>query len=362
MVTTNKELEQPAYDSSNWDVPLNANFEAIDVALGDTTSISVAGVPATPVVLTLSQYKPMSIVFSGILSNNVTYQVPSGVGGFWYIYNNTTGAFSVTFDNVAVGTSVVIPQNEARTVVSDGTNIKLADVYGGSSQVLFNNGGNVGGDSDFTFASDVLSVPRINTTTGTAAAPAVRAANDTDTGMFFPAVNQVALSTSATQRFLINASGAIALGSGADFGDTGDVLKSAGNAAEAVWGLAGAVAIANQAASTAFVTFSGLTLTNYKFLVLVFDGVTHSAGASRNFVFGGVSLRPAFAAATGAYGAVFMHIQTGVGMAALGGSGGGSSEATGFMTTYSPASTSVSVSLSGSGTFSGGNLYLLGIS
>lgn len=123
MATTNKGLEQPAASSTNWDVPLNSNFGYIDSALGGTTSKSVTGVSATPVVLTAAEYRSLILNFTGTLTANVTYQIPSGVGGEWIVSNNTTGAFTLTIDNVAVGASAVIPQGSRRLVYSDGTNV-----------------------------------------------------------------------------------------------------------------------------------------------------------------------------------------------------------------------------------------------
>lgn len=123
MPTTNKGLEQPAASSTNWDVPLNANFGYIDSALGGVTTKSVTGVTATPVVLTASEYRNLILNFTGTLTANVTYQIPSGVGGEWIVSNNTTGAFTLTIDNVAAGASVVVPQGFRQTVYSDGTNV-----------------------------------------------------------------------------------------------------------------------------------------------------------------------------------------------------------------------------------------------
>ncbi len=123
MATTNKGLEQPAASSTNWDVPLNANFGYLDSALGGTTTKSVTGVSATPVVLTAAEYRSLILNFTGTLTANVTYQVPSGVGGEWIVSNNTTGAFTLTIGNVAAGASAVIPTGSRRLVYSDGTNV-----------------------------------------------------------------------------------------------------------------------------------------------------------------------------------------------------------------------------------------------
>jgi microcystin-dependent protein len=105
MATINKGLTQPAIDSSGWGLPLNEDYGIIDNAFGGVTSINVTGVTATPVVLTLAQYQNLTIKFSGTLTANVTYQIPSGVGGRWVVQNNTTGAFTITMASLGGGTT-----------------------------------------------------------------------------------------------------------------------------------------------------------------------------------------------------------------------------------------------------------------
>lgn len=162
MATTNKGLEQPAAASTNWDVPLNANFGYLDSALGGTTTKSVTGISATPVVLTAAEYRSLILNFTGTLTANVTYQVPSGVGGEWIVSNNTTGAFTLTIDNVASGASAVIPTGSRRLVYSDGTNVYAVegttagtvtsvDVSGGTTG-LTTSGGPVTGSGTITLA------------------------------------------------------------------------------------------------------------------------------------------------------------------------------------------------------------------
>jgi hypothetical protein len=124
--TPNKNLNVPAHgaDPNSWDVPVNANWQVLDAALGGVTSISVTDVTGPTVVLTVSQYTPPNIEFSGIAIANLTYQVPAGVGGIWTINNGGTGPFTLSF-GVVGGTAVTL--NLARTlVVSDGVNMTLA--------------------------------------------------------------------------------------------------------------------------------------------------------------------------------------------------------------------------------------------
>ena len=99
--SANKGLNEPAYGTPNWDVILNDNFTIIDNALGTKVEISVTSVTVTPIVLTSDQYQNMTIEFTGTISANLTYQVPSSVGGQWIIRNATIGNFTITIGNVS---------------------------------------------------------------------------------------------------------------------------------------------------------------------------------------------------------------------------------------------------------------------
>lgn len=142
MATTNKSLIQQTYNTgtgnlpanqivdpawistpySNWSVPVNYDFGAIDLALGGSVSISVTSVVVSPQSMVLSQYQPMSIIFTGVLSANLAYALPSSVGGTWAVYNNTTGAFTLTMTTPAGSSlSVVIPNGGPYLVVCNST-------------------------------------------------------------------------------------------------------------------------------------------------------------------------------------------------------------------------------------------------
>lgn len=138
MATTNKGLNQPANNSNinTWDVPNNANFGYIDDALGGVTALNAAtdSGASQPVSLTLTQYQKLVLSISGVKTGNLTYQVPSTVGGFWIVRNTSTGAFTTTISSGGSGTSVVLPTGVI-LVYSDGTNIRtinlsVADILG----------------------------------------------------------------------------------------------------------------------------------------------------------------------------------------------------------------------------------------
>ena len=171
MATTNKDLDQPIPNSTNWDVPLNSNFGVIDAALGGNTSFNVTGVGTTPVVLTATQYQKLILTFTGTLTASVNYRIPSGVGGQWIVRNDTTGAFTLTISSGGLGASVEVPQGTARTVYSDGTNIRSADSAVGSvpdASVAYGSGGTLIGSTGLTYNGTRLAVTATTAATNTA--------------------------------------------------------------------------------------------------------------------------------------------------------------------------------------------------
>lgn len=156
--TTNKSIEKPGNGDyvNTWNVPVNGDFDIIDASLGGTTTLNATGATGT-VTLTDTQYRPPTVIVTGVLTANVTYRVPNGVGGQWVVFNNTTGAFSITFDSGGGGTSVVVPQGQKILIYSDGTNVALgvtvttATAGGSSGQVQYNSGGGLAGSSNLTY-------------------------------------------------------------------------------------------------------------------------------------------------------------------------------------------------------------------
>jgi hypothetical protein len=134
--TPNKNLQEPASGSFNnaWAPPVNVNWSNIDAAFGGNTAISVTGLGAGSIALTLAQYLPPNISFTGVISAPLAYVLPAGVGGVWSIYNNTSGAFTLTFA-VSGGGSIVLQQGQRSLVVCDATNMQLADTAAASQAI-----------------------------------------------------------------------------------------------------------------------------------------------------------------------------------------------------------------------------------
>lgn len=157
--TPNKALTEPSYGTPNWDVILNDNFTILDNTLGSKKQITVTSITSSPIVLAAADYQNMVIEFIGVLSANLTYQIPSGVGGQWIVRNATSGNFTLTIANVAGGASVIVDQGSIVTTYSDGTNIRAADIPGASTNVIFNDGDlRLNGESYFTFNKSADSI------------------------------------------------------------------------------------------------------------------------------------------------------------------------------------------------------------
>ena len=113
--TTNKHIEEPANGDYNasWNVPVNNDWTLIDTCFGGSVSINAVGASGVT-VLTLAQYQPPNIIISGTLTANVNYQLPSGVGGVWSVYNGTSGSYTLTFSSAGGGASVTLAQGSLR--------------------------------------------------------------------------------------------------------------------------------------------------------------------------------------------------------------------------------------------------------
>jgi len=155
--STNKAIEEPANGDyvNTWSTPVNSNFNIIDKAFGGHLIINATGASGTT-ALTTTQYQNLYILFSGTLSANVNYQVPSGVGGQWVVYNGTSGAFTLTLSSGGGGSSVTITQGTRTLIVSDGTNVTLSvntvtSPGGADTSIQFNQSGVFGGSSNLAW-------------------------------------------------------------------------------------------------------------------------------------------------------------------------------------------------------------------
>ena len=103
-------------------LPIYADMGYIDSAFGGVANLNATAGSAT---LTVSEYRCLMIFITGAITSNVTYTIPSGVGGQWVVYNGTTSTngSTITISSGGGGTSVNPIQSEYNLYASDGTNM-----------------------------------------------------------------------------------------------------------------------------------------------------------------------------------------------------------------------------------------------
>ena len=133
---------------------------------------------------TLSAVEYANVVqeYFGALTGNVIVILPSTVQ-VYYLNNQTTNAFSLTFKTTAVGAAtVIVPQGQTLTVICDGTNVYNSSSAAGGSIV-----------SNLTLAS------------GSAAAPSLNFVTNTNTGLYQPATNQIGFAVNGANAMTLSA-------------------------------------------------------------------------------------------------------------------------------------------------------------
>lgn len=359
MATTNKGLEQPALNSTNWNVPLNANFGTIDATLGSTYSRNVTADPVTN-LLTVANCSNLIMSFSGTAVSGLRFNIPAGVGGSWIIENLSSG--EILIGNATGGsTTVAVPVSGRRTVYSTGTNVYLADTsisaIGVSNSIIYNNGTTLTGTTGLTYNGTSVTVTpttaATNTTvealrldaqsSGTPATglgPMIAMAAETAAGVtkvggqiaaittdvttgsedFDLTFSLMAAGAAAAEQMRIKSTGVVipntALWVTNIKGKTGadDALINGITpiAAAAVPGLSTGMTLLGTitTSSGTSVSLGSLVLTNYKMLLFVFNGVTSTGGSNANRKVGSVTVS-ALTNSGAMYGLVYVPLTTG---------------------------------------------------
>lgn len=116
--TPNISLEEPGLGDyvNGWNVPLNSNFSIVDQVMGASTTIALSN---SNVSLTIQEAAFATIILSGGITTNLTLTLPATLGGRRYIWNQTSGAFTVTVLNGSSdpGGGVAVPQGLITPVI-----------------------------------------------------------------------------------------------------------------------------------------------------------------------------------------------------------------------------------------------------
>lgn len=134
--TVNIALAGPLHGSNvdTWDVPVNADFTAIDGFLGGVQTVSLSGglVTLTSPAGTITpsagptQSQNAVIRFTGTLTSNVQVTLP--LPGPMIIENLTTGPFFLNLKSAGAGEIISVDQGIAQRIYNDGTNVRFVDL------------------------------------------------------------------------------------------------------------------------------------------------------------------------------------------------------------------------------------------
>jgi len=125
--TSNNGIEKPATGEENntWGVTANTDFDLIDQALDGFVSLSLTGTTSTLAITdgAVSDGRNRIILCTGTLAANHTITVtPNDAEKYFFVYNNTTGGFSVIIaQGGGSGSTVTIAAGYWSLVRLDGT-------------------------------------------------------------------------------------------------------------------------------------------------------------------------------------------------------------------------------------------------
>jgi hypothetical protein len=128
-VTPNLGITYLTQAQASKEVTCNAAITTLDSAVAGVLSKSVAG--SSNVTLTAAEAFNAVITFTGALTGNINVIVPTA-NKVWTIYNNTTGAYTLTV-KTAAGTGIAVSQGSYAILYCNATNVLQASVGGGSA-------------------------------------------------------------------------------------------------------------------------------------------------------------------------------------------------------------------------------------
>ena len=140
-------LQGTGNNENAWGTKNNTDVIAfLDLAVAGVLSKSVAG--SSNVTLTSTEALSHGLIFTGTLTGNINVIVPTQKR-FYFIYNNTSGSFTLTVKTSA-GTGILVTQGEKDSLYCDGTNVESQrPQYQGAVLDDLNTLGAVGANSEF---------------------------------------------------------------------------------------------------------------------------------------------------------------------------------------------------------------------
>jgi len=144
-------------------------------------TLLIKNITGGTVTLTTTEAANVVQRYTGVLVSNANIVLPSVVQ-VYYVSNQTTGAFTVTFKTSGVGTTISVPSNQNAVLFCDGTNVINA-------------------------STTVSGLTALLLAQGSATAPSLGYSGDSSTGIYQPASSQVAITLAGVQRVLFATTG-----------------------------------------------------------------------------------------------------------------------------------------------------------
>jgi hypothetical protein len=115
-------------NSGTWGDKTNTNLNLVQQAIAGYEAMSIAGGAQTTALAmtdaTLSNARNAVIELTGTITGNQIVTIPDGIEKTYYIYNNTTGAFTVQFKTVTgTGPTFTATDKGYKIVYSNGTDV-----------------------------------------------------------------------------------------------------------------------------------------------------------------------------------------------------------------------------------------------
>ena len=114
-------------NSGTWGQITNTNLLILEQAIGGYQSVALNATTGATLTFTngaVSNGKNAVLELTGTITANVDVVIPDGIEKTYYIYNNTTGAFTVQFKTVTgTGPTFTATDKGYKIVYSDGTDV-----------------------------------------------------------------------------------------------------------------------------------------------------------------------------------------------------------------------------------------------
>jgi hypothetical protein len=145
----------------------------------------------------------LNVTSSGNLSATRDLIIPA-IEKQYFVENNTSGGQSIRV-KTAAGNGVTIPNGRVANVFCDGTNTRFASDLIGNITTGNITAGNVTATGDVSITGSVTSVLKI--ANGTVSAPSLAASADTNTGIYFPAADELAVAAGGYEMIRVDNTG-----------------------------------------------------------------------------------------------------------------------------------------------------------